>query len=508
MSDAAPAPGGPDLSKGIALDELTAGRPLFGHAGGDPVMVVRIGEEVRAFGSKCTHYGGPLAEGLVHDGTVRCPWHHACFSVSDGTVRGGPAFNPLPRYSVEVTNGRVVVGEKQERLALEPERPAVRYPESVVVVGAGSAGSSAVETLRREGFEGEIFLVDPDSEAPYDRPNLSKAYLAGDAPAEWLPLRSRQFYEENGIVRLERTVESIDTDERRVTLDDGRTLRYGALLLATGARPRTLQVPGADLAHVHTLRSLADCRGIIDAAEHAHAATIVGASFIGMEVAASLRARGLAVTVVAPEDVPFARTLGPELGGYVHSLHEQGGVSFRLGRTVGRILTGGVVLDDGTEVEGDLVVIGVGVVPDTELARAAGLEVDDGVIVDALLRTSDPVVFAAGDIARYPDPRTGERVRIEHWVVAGRQGRTAARNMLGREETFADVPFFWTRHFGRSVAYVGHAPSWDRTEQSGDCGGDGGCTVRYLQGDRTLAVATVGRSMESLRAEVEMERRD
>src|SRR5690606_7326624 len=422
---------GPDLREGVALDELTEGRPLLGHADGEAVLLVRRGGEVHAIGATCTHWGGPLAEGLVVEDTIRCPWHHACFSLRTGEALGAPALNPVARWDVEIRDGTVFDASKQEHAPLASRGRNVDGPESVVILGAGAAGSAAAELLRREGYRGPVTLVDPDATAPYDRPNLSKDYLAGNAPEEWIPLRPEGFHQEHGIERIAERATAIDTAARTVTLADGRTLRYGALLLATGAEPVRLRLAGADLPHVHVLRSLDDCRAIIRSAESAQRAVVLGASFIGMEVAASLRARGLEVTVVAPEAVPFERALGPELGAAIRRLHESRGVAFRLGHIAAEITPDHVRLDDGETLAADLVVIGIGVRPRTALAQAAGLEVDDGVLVDAFLETSAPGVYAAGDIARWPDPRTGERVRVEHWAVAQRQGQAAARNILG-----------------------------------------------------------------------------
>jgi NADPH-dependent 2,4-dienoyl-CoA reductase/sulfur reductase-like enzyme/nitrite reductase/ring-hydroxylating ferredoxin subunit len=494
-----------DLTAGVSVEKLAEGEPFFGQVGDDAVYLVRDGEDVRAFGASCTHYGAPLSDGLLHAGILRCPWHHARFSVSDGGLCGGPALDSLPRFEVEVKDGSAFVGRRLEREQLAAPGSEADGPESVVIIGAGAAGIAAAETLRREGYRGPIALVDPDPDAPYDRPNLSKAYLSGEAPEEWLPLRDEEFLATNGIERVLARAVGIDRENRTVELDSGKTLTYGAVLLAPGSSARTLELEGADLPHVHTLRSLEDCRAIIEAAEESDRAVVVGASFIGMEVAAALTARGLDVSVVAPDEVPFARTLGSELGGYLRDVHEEQGVDFHLGRTARRIEENGVVLDDGTRVGGDLVVLGVGAVPELGLAEAAGLELDDGILVDDRLRSSDPHVYAAGDVARFPDPRSGRPIRIEHWVVAGRQGRTAARNILGHDEPFRDPPFFWTRQFGQSVAYVGHAVEWERTEIEGDCQADG-CEVAFVSGGRRLALGTLGRAEHSLRAEVEWER--
>jgi NADPH-dependent 2,4-dienoyl-CoA reductase/sulfur reductase-like enzyme/nitrite reductase/ring-hydroxylating ferredoxin subunit len=495
---------GPDLERGVSLAALPEGKPFPGRFGGEPVLLVRRGDEVKAIGAGCTHYGGPLAEGLVVGDTVRCPWHHACFSLTTGEALGAPALNPVPCFRVDVRDGTVYLRGKEEADPLSSRGRQARGPDSVVIVGAGAAGSAAAEMLRREGYDGRVTLIDPDVDAPYDRPNLSKDYLAGDAPEEWIPLRPPGFYPENGIERVSAAVESLDVRARSVQLSDGRVLFFGSLLLATGAVPVRLAVPGADLPHVHVLRSLADCRAIIARAENARRAVVLGASFIGMETGASLRARGVQVTVVAPEAQPFERTLGGEVGRALRETHEEHGVVFRLGRTASAIDAHSVRLDDGSELAADLVIVGVGVRPDTRLAEGAGLQVENGVLVNEHLQTSAPAVFAAGDIARYPDHRTGDRIRIEHWVAAQRQGQAAARNILGRRLPFTDPPFFWTKQWDFGLRYVGYASRWDEVRLEGDLRARD-ATVRYLLGDRTAAVATVGRDLDSLEAEAAME---
>jgi len=495
-------PAGRDLSAGIPLSDLPDGAPVAGHLGDDGVLLVRRGSEVFAVGARCTHYGGSLPEGLISGETVRCPLHHACFSLRTGEPRG-PAFNPLPRWEVDIRDGVVHLRAKRSEPPLASRGRHAAGPGSVVIVGGGAAGSAAAETLRREGYEGTVRMIEPEPEAPYDRPNLSKDYLAGTAPEAWIPLRGEGFYEEHGVERITGSVAALDAEGGRLHLEGDEEVSFDALLLATGSRATRLPIEGADLPHVFTLRSLADCRALIARVEDARRAVVVGASFIGMEGAASLRARGLEVTVVAPERVPFERTLGPALGERLRRLHEDHGVAFRLGHGLTRFTEEGVVLDDDSALLADVVLVGVGARPNLELAERAGLEVDDGVAVDPYLRTSAPSVFAAGDIARWPDPRWGPS-RIEHWVVAQRQGRVAARNILGLEERFTDVPFFWTHQYDLRIPYVGHAGGWDDTVVDGDPEAE--CTVRYMAAGRLVAVATIGRDRESLEAELEFER--
>ena len=294
-----------------------------------------------------------------------------------------------------------------------------------------------------------------------------------------------------------------DPRSRAVELAGGTALQYDRLLLATGAEPVRLSISGAGPRQVRSLRSLADCRDIIECAKTARRAVVLGASFIGLEVAAALRTRGLEVHLVAPDTRPLERVLGPQLGDFIRTLHEEHGVVFHLQSTVASIDGKRVTLNDGIGLEADLVVAGVGVRPRVALAEQAGLRIDRGVVVDAYLETTAPGVFAAGDIARWPDSHSGEAVRVEHWVVAQRQGQTAALNMLGGREAFVDVPFFWSQHYDVPINYVGRAEAWDELAIEGDIAGKD-CAVRFKRQGRTLAVASIFRDVESLRAEVEL----
>ena len=500
---------GPDFSAGIVERDLADGAMLLGHAGGEAVLLSRVGSAVCAVSAKCTHYGGPLAEGLRVGDTVRCPWHHACFSLRNGEALRAPALNPLASWRVEQRDGRLVVTEKREAGPLAATYPiakrASQPPERILIVGAGAAGSAAAEMLRRCDYRGRITVVDDDADAPYDRPNLSKDYLAGNAPEDWIPIRPAGFYAEHDIEVVRGRASRLDLSARSVTLADEKRLEYDACLLATGADPVRLDIPGAQRPHVHVLRTLRDSRAIIERAQAAQRAVVLGASYIGLEVAASLRSRGVAVHVVAPEELPLARVMGRDLGAFIKELHEQRGVTFHLGTRATSIDEDDVTLEDGDRLGADLVVIGVGVRPRVTLASVAGLAEDHGVTVDEFLRTSDAHVWAAGDIARWPDARTGSPIRVEHWVVAQRMGQTAARNMLGADEPFDDVPFFWSAHYDVSINYVGHAEQWDRVAVDGDARRHD-IAVRFLSGERSLAVATIYRDRESLESELGMER--
>ena len=358
--------------------------------------------------------------------------------------------------------------------------------------------------LRRQGYAGPVTMLSADQSRPYDRPNLSKGYLVGYAPDKSNPLRSAKFYREHDIdLKLGARVDAIDTANRRVQLTDGSQHEYGVLLLATGAEPVRLEVPGGDLPHVLYLRTLADSHALLAKALASKRAVVIGASFIGMEVAAGLRARNVEVHVVAPEARPMERILGPEAGDFFRKLHEEHGVRFHLGTTAASIDAQHVTLSDGQRIEADLVVVGIGVRPLVALAEQAGLAIDRGVAVDAYLETSVPGIFAAGDIARWPDRRTGEKIRVEHWVVAERQGQVAANNILGQRERFDHVPFFWTEQYDFGLAYVGHAERWDRIEMDGSF--EDGCTITYLLDGRKLAVAVVHRDLEGLRTELQFE---
>jgi NADPH-dependent 2,4-dienoyl-CoA reductase/sulfur reductase-like enzyme/nitrite reductase/ring-hydroxylating ferredoxin subunit len=498
---------GPDLGTvGVASNELRDGGMLLGHFAGEPVLLVRKGTALHAMGAKCTHYGGPLAEGVFDGSTVRCPWHHACFRPDTGEAVHAPAIDPVPCYAVEQRDGRLFIKWKISK-PVTPGPPD-SIPSSVIIVGGGAAGFAAAEMLRRQGYQELVTMISSDDDGPYDRPNISKDYLAGKAPEEWIPLRPPDWYQQTKVDLLtSRRVVRLLPDAHSIELDDGRRLEYGALLLATGASPIKLDSPGAQLPHVHYLRSLRDSRAIIKGAAQARRAVVIGASFIGLEVAASLRTRNLDVHVVAPEEIPMHRVLGAELGRFVREVHEQHGVRFHLGQTVTSIAEHSITLKNGTNLDADLVVVGIGVRPNLGLAEQAGLRIDRGVVVDEYLRTSAPDIWAAGDIARWPDRYSGASIRVEHWVVAEQQAQAAARNMLGHNEPYTIAPFFWSAHYDVAINYVGAAQEWDEAKVFGSIG-NRDCLVAYRKKGKTLAVASVNRDADSLRIQVAMDRND
>jgi NADPH-dependent 2,4-dienoyl-CoA reductase/sulfur reductase-like enzyme/nitrite reductase/ring-hydroxylating ferredoxin subunit len=460
---------GPDLGSGFPLAELSRSGLYGGTLDGDPVVVLKEDGRLCAFSGKCTHLGAPLKDGLVADGKLRCPWHHARFSLRTGEAVAAPAFRPLSPYKVREQNGLVFVERDQAAAAAKPDLRLGR----VVIVGGGAAGFACADLLTRSGFGASVTVISDDGDKPYDRTQCSKQYMSGSSS------RQESFLEgadapggADASFITGRHVKSLDLKAKQVELDGGERLPFETLVLATGAEPNRLDTPGFDRPNVYTLRSLRDADAIIAAAAKAKKAAVVGASFIGLEVAASLCQRKIAVDVVGADDVPLAKAFGPDIGRMVRGVHEEKGVRFHLGRKArsfdGRVLE----LDDGSRLEADFVVLGVGVRPRTELAEAAGLVVapadeGGGVVVNSRLETSAAGIYAAGDVARYPDRYSGKPVRIEHWVHAERQGQHVARVLMGQADLYADLPFFWSAHFDTGLLYLGRAEK----PSTADCAG-------------------------------------
>ncbi|MEO5565897.1 MAG: FAD-dependent oxidoreductase [Luteimonas sp.] len=501
MADDESPPAGPDFANGVPISSIPEDGVLAGHVDGEAVLLARLDDGIHAVGAHCTHYGAPLADGLVVDGEIRCPWHHACFNLRTGEATRAPAFAPLAKWSTETRGDTVFV---RTREAETPPTQSTPGPNSthILIVGGGAAGYAAALRLRELGHDGELIMLSADDAPPCDRPNLSKDYLAGTAQEEWIPLQDPAFYSGRGIdLRLGCKVTRIDPTARHATTAAGDVFGYDRLLLATGAEPRRLTAPGFDLPNVFSLRTLGDARAIIAATRGAKSVVFVGAGFIGLEAAAALRTRGLTVHVVAPEDVPMERVLGPDLGNYLVELHRRNGVVVHLGATAsgfdGRVLA----LSDGTRLDADMLVVGTGVSPRTALAAEAGLQVDIGIVVNAQLQASVAGIYAAGDVARYP--HAGELVRVEHWVHAQRQGQLAAANMLGAQLDFTDVPFFWTHQYDLELRYTGQG-TWDEVRIDGSLP-DRDFTARYYRKGALVAAASVGRDRENLEIEAQLQ---
>jgi NADPH-dependent 2,4-dienoyl-CoA reductase/sulfur reductase-like enzyme/nitrite reductase/ring-hydroxylating ferredoxin subunit len=477
-------------------------------AGETPVLLAKVNGKVFALGAYCTHYGAPLVEGALNGERIICPLHHACFKVTTGDLLEPPAMDALPSFDVRVADGRILVkipDEPSDRRTPEmSKRDETADPRKFIILGGGAAGYAAAQTLREDGFRGRILMITRENRLPYDRPNLSKDYLHGHAQPEWMPLRGDEFYDECDIETLRgRDVISVDVSSKKISFRDGEPITYDALLVATGGTARQLEIPGVEWANVKTLRSFDDADSIINLATEAQAkgstrASIIGASFIGMEAAYSLTERGFAVTVIAPEAVPFERILGPEVGAMFQQLHENRGVRFKLGANVvqflGKDRAQAILLNNGENVETDLIVMGVGVRPATDFLQGIQLHKDGGVITDQYLQFGDGI-YAAGDIARFPDQRTGESTRIEHWRTAEQQGRIAAHNMAGKQTVYDSVPFFWTEQYGVSLRYVGHVQQWDEVIIEGNIA-DHDFIACYVKNGRILAAAGCGRDRD------------
>lgn len=494
-SDAAPV--GPDFSLGVYASTLPEEGVFPGHVSGEAIIVARTSNGIVALGGACSHYGAPLHEGLRVGDTINCPWHHACFDLTTGRALKAPALAPVARWKVEEEGGKVFVREALPEEA--PSPPALMADKHFVIIGGGASGFAAAQRLREHGFAGQLTMISSDADAPYDRPNVSKDYLAGTADPAWMPLKDEAFYKDLKIsLKLETVVRGIDPSSRTITLDADGTLTYDKLLLATGAEPIRPSAPGFDRPHVHTLRSMKDAERVIADVTASDVVAVIGSSFIGLEAAASLRHRGAKVHVIGPELIPLRSKFGPSIGTMIKALHEANGVVFHLGRRAEGYEDGVVQLDDGTSVRATRVVLGIGVKPRLELAEAAGVQIDRGVIVDSLMRSSDPNIFATGDIARYPGAH-GEPARVEHWVLAERHGQVAAAGMLDIDDPFEEPPFFWSVHYDTTIRYVGHAEDWDAIREEGSVA-DKDAEVRYEKDGRVIAVATVNRDMDSLKA--------
>ena len=482
--------------------DLVDGEMKQVSANGSEILLACVGRKFHAVGAHCTHYGAPLVEGVLSGDRIICPWHHACFDIATGDLQEPPAIDALPRYEVRVETDQVIVNVPDvpsDRRTPQMTRRNLSDERLFIIVGGGAAGYTAAQTLREDGFTGRLLLITRENHLPYDRPNLSKEYLQGNAEPGWLPLRSDDFFAQHHIEVISgREIKHIDAIQRTIRFADDETLVCDELLLATGGEPRKLPFQLATQENVFLLRSYDDSDAIISAAEKGKRAVVIGASFIGMEAASSLTARGCEVTVVAPDEVPFQKILGEHIGRLLQKIHEQHGVRFKLGASVagfvGSKQVTEVILKNGQRLAADLVVVGVGVKPTTDFIDGVTFHSDGGIFVDEYMCAADGV-YAAGDIAYFPTRLTGEFQRIEHWRTAMQQGRIAAHNMAGKKTPYDSVPFFWTRQFDVGLLYVGHAQQWDDIIYQGDVSAQDFLAF-YVKENRVLAVAGMNRDRE------------
>ncbi len=449
------------------LQDVREGVITRARVGDTDIVLVRVGADIKAFGATCPHAGAPLDGGALCDGRLICPWHKAEFRISDGALLEPPALDGLARYAARVDGDTILVGDAALSATTAPRR---RDGRTIAIVGSGAAGTAAAAELRRLGFDGRVLLIGPEAGPPYDRTALSKFVLSGDmAPDEVPPLRPEDWFASNKVEQVGASVSRIDAERKELHLGDGTILGYDCALLAVGAVARRPNLAGMTLRGVLTLRNRQDAAAIMAAAPADARVVVMGSSFIGLEAASALRKRGVRVTVVAPESIPFERQFGPEIGGMMQRLHESKGVAFRLGAEVASVegihAVDAVRLKDGETLPADLVLVGVGVEPATKGMEGIQVRPDGGVAVDDSFRVVDGL-YAAGDCAAFP--YRGELVRIEHWRVAQQQGRRAAAAMLGEAEAYDGVPFFWTYHYGQRLEYLGHATAWDRLHIEGD----------------------------------------
>lgn len=468
------------------------------------VLLSNVEGEVYAIENTCSHYGASLSEGALCDHRVRCPWHHACYDVRTGEQIEAPGMDGVAKFSVQVKGDDIMVSEQPEKKEAPEYADLVKQADynnkvDYLIVGAGVAAAYAVEAIRAEDQTGSILMIGREALPPYDRTKVSKAYMQDDMPAEKLPLRSADYYQQLGVRFLAGTqVQTLDLQAKQALLDDGTQVDYDKVLVATGGRPIKLDVPGANLPGVHTVRSNEDAEQARAQTKEGTQVVVIGGSFIGLESAMSLGKRGGKVTVVSPEEVLFEKVFGERVGKYIQQLHEAAGVTFELGRKCtsieGEERVTGVVLDNGKELPAEVVMVGIGVKPATDFVSGIAYRDDHSLTVDGHLLMHAEGAYAAGDIATYPD-REGQ-LRIEHWKVAGQQGRIAGRNMAGRKEAYRMLPYFWSNQQGTNFRYAGHATDYDRIEYDGNPGA-GPFLAFYLKDEHVQACLGVKRDADT-----------
>ncbi len=496
-----------------SISDLRDGQMKSVEINGEKILLSRIDGKYYATGAFCTHYGAPLEEGVLSGDRIVCPWHHACFNAKTGNLREPPARDALPHFDVTMEGDELFIELPEKgKPSREPHMAKFDHQKDkriFVILGAGAAGNAAAQSLRENGYTGRILMISYEDRLPYDRPNLSKDYLKGEAEAEWMPLRSTDFYQDHGIeLLLNKKVREVNVPSNLILLENQEKINYDKLLIVTGGIPRTLNIPGKDLKNIFTLRSYDDSDTIIKSAESASRVVIIGASFIGLETADSLRHRGLSVSIVAPEKVPFENIFGDQVGNMFLEAHRKNGVDFYLSQTVkkfeGNNSVEAVILENGERLEADMVIVGIGVRPATEVIKGLNLNEDGSVTVDKYFQVNEDV-YAAGDIARFKFWRTGEDIRIEHWRVAEQMGRIAGANMTGKKQEYKGVPFFWTAQSGFNFRYLGYIRNWDNLIIDGEIQSRK-FIAYYIKNNMVHAVAGINRDKEMAAIEELMRR--
>jgi NADPH-dependent 2,4-dienoyl-CoA reductase/sulfur reductase-like enzyme/nitrite reductase/ring-hydroxylating ferredoxin subunit len=501
----------------MIYNDVTVGKIKLLHNGemkllevnGTKVLLYRKDDKYYATGAVCTHYGGPLEEGFLDGDNIVCPWHQSCFNIKNGSRVEPPALDPVLSYEVFLKGEKIIIklpGESEAVPTIKSGLSDTTDVRNFLIIGGGAAGCMAAITLREKGFMGNVTIISQENRKPYDRPNLSKDFLEGNAKSELMPLRSDDFYKENRIeFLLNQHVSEIDTFRKEIFLNDGRLINYDKLLVASGGSPNKLNIPGNDLKNIFYLRSFDDCLNIIEAAKTAKHITVIGGSFIGMESAISLKTlSGLPVTVIFQQEIPFEKIFGKEIGNLILKLYKNKGIEFSSGTKPsafhGNDSVNNIVLENGKEIKTDLVVIGIGVSPATGFINDIPMEKDGSLKTDQYLMVKDNV-FAAGDIVSFPYPQTGNLTRIEHWRTALQQGKTAALNMLGFNEPFDEIPFFWTKQDQLNLVYVGHSHRWDEIIYDGNVSETDMSFIAYYVSNHKI-VAAAGNYRDKEMAEI------
>ncbi|GAB3952469.1 FAD-dependent oxidoreductase [Spirosoma harenae] len=482
------------------VDDMADGEMKQVRVGDTDVLLAKVDGQFHALHPHCSHYHGPLVEGVLHGHRLICPWHNACFDIRDGHRLEAPALNGLPTHEVRVENEQVFVRLTTNKESLENpmSAPEETNTDTYVIIGSGGAAAFAAEAMREGGFAGKILMLTESSQSPYDRPNCSKEYLSDEAPDEWMPLRTEEFYKDYGIeIRTGQQVKSLDPAIKQIELASGEIIEYTKALVCSGGKPNALPNLKTDLKGVYALRTLHDSQHLRELGKQGKRVVIVGSSFIGLEGAMSLRKLGSDVDIVGPENVPFEKILGEKIGRVVQGWHEKEGIRFHLGRKVdhleGNEIVEAVVMDNGERIPADFVLLGLGVKPRTDFLKGISLEKDGGVKTDSNLKITDDL-YAAGDIVHYPIE--GGFQRIEHWKVACQQGHVSGLTMAGQETSYDLPAFFWSNQQGNQINYVGHATKIDEIIYEGDPEKDDAFLALYVQDGQIKAAAGFQRDQD------------